>query len=131
MNIAPNISTCFFTKQITLNNELRFKDHIDSCPSCKKKILGLLKNEELIKEHFNAYQISEEVEEQLMADLALIEKKIYPPTYRRALNSFLNFSLLIKVNSLSFLKNIFSAKNILWMAFAIGFYLITTRVINT
>lgn len=130
MNIEPNLSNCFFTKQITLNNEVRFKDHIDSCPSCKKKILGLLRNEELIKGHFTSYEISSEVEEQLMKDLSLIEQKIYPPLYKRIMSNALIFSKSIEVNTFSFLKNMFSAKNIAWLGLAVTFYLISTRIIN-
>ncbi len=130
MNLEPSRSTCFFTKQITLNNEVRFKDHIDSCQACKRKILSLLQNEEILKSHFSSYRASKDIQEQLLEELEPINSKLYPSFITRSFLGTKDFGNSLLLNSLIFVKNLFSIKSLTWIASSILFYLVAVSIIN-
>lgn len=114
---------CFYANQITLENRDIHAAHIGSCQTCSKKLSRLINQEKSMRQYFDSFKIQDDVREQLLIDLAKIEKQLYPNIQRRIINAF----PAIKDNLLIFGKNLSTPRNLLLFAFSFLIYYFTAN----
>lgn len=128
-------SHCFHSKQIghhTLSNPSEdVGKHIESCPSCQKKVQDLVSEKKLIQSHFNRYQIPEDIRRELKSELNEVMTSLTPKMKDKVVKGTKKFNSDLKLNSFHFLMHMIQPKN-LKILFATGlFFLIARSLINT
>jgi hypothetical protein len=107
---------CFHSKQIghhsLANPSEQLSLHIESCPTCKKKVLELSSELNQVELHFERYQIPNDIKRELKQELAEVIDSFTPKLKDKVIENSKHINKEMKLNLYHFAMHMIQPKNL-------------------
>ena len=104
--------------------------HIESCPTCRQKVLELTREKDLFAKHFAKYQIPSDIKRELKTELNEVFDSFTPKLKDKVKEKGQSLNKGLKLNAYHFFLNMIHPRNIkILIVTGIAFY-VTKLLMN-